>query len=95
MLAALAVAAAGTRDSAAALPPVLAGYDVVAYFSLDEDDSGVLGSEDYQANLTSTDMTNSTKKMEDTNYTFYFSSAENRETFLSDPWKYTPNWGAF
>ena len=35
--------------------PVLLGYDVVEYFSLNSTDEGVMGSAEFQANLTSTD----------------------------------------
>lgn len=53
----------------------------MAYFFLDEDEGHVQGSSEYQATLNG--------------YTFYFSSAENRDLFESDPWTYAPMFGAY
>lgn len=61
--------------------PVLAGVDVVAYFSLSEGDSAVTGSEEHTATFGG--------------YSFYFSSAANRKAFELDPAKYAPQWGSF
>lgn len=61
--------------------PVLNGYDVVAYFSLDKGSDGVQGSSDYSTTYQS--------------YTFQFSTAENLEMFESDPKRYLPQWGGF
>lgn len=47
--------------------PVLLGVDLVAYFSLEESESAVFGSEDYASTYNG--------------YLFYFSSAENQELF--------------
>ena len=60
----IAAATLAATVSSAALGPVLMGYDVVEYFSLKATDDGVSGSEDYQANLTSSDLTNNTDLME-------------------------------
>ena len=62
MLAALSLTLAS--NAVAQQNPVLLGFDVVEYFSLPANASGVQGSALYQANLTSTDMTNNTIKME-------------------------------
>jgi len=59
----------------------MTGADPVAYFFLSEDDDHVQGVEDYQATLNG--------------YTFYFSSSANRDLFLSDPYSYAPQFGAF
>eukprot|EP00466_Bigelowiella_natans_P014042 jgi/Bigna1/92036/estExt_fgenesh1_pg.C_1980001 len=68
--------------------PVLYGYDVVAYFSLDANDPGVLGSSLYQANLTVGDLSNSSKKMDTTEYTFFFANEKNKNAFEKEPWKF-------
>ena len=78
------------------LGPVLGGYDMVAYqTSLSAGDLGVMGSEKFSFDLLATDDSNTTEKMEPTNYTFYFSSAENLSLFRDDPWKYAPQFGGF
>lgn len=56
------------------------GRDVVAYFTLGNED-GVLGSEDYAAEHKGT--------------LFYFSNAENLETFQADPDTYAPRYGGY
>lgn len=60
---------------------VMGGADVVAYFSLDEDDEGIMGKRSHS--------------LEHQGYTFYFSNAENAETFKANPDKYIPAWGGF
>ena len=77
------------------IQPVLYGYDVVEYFSLDASASGVKGSEEFQANVTRSDLSNSTQKMEDTVYTFFFNDAENRDKFKQSPNAFAPQWGGF
>ena len=63
MLAAVSFALAGAV--AQEIHPAALGYDVVEYFSLQAGTKGVLGSEEFQANLTSSDLTtNNTVKME-------------------------------
>jgi YHS domain-containing protein len=66
--------------------PVLGGYDMVAYFSLDADADGVLGSSDYSSTYGSD---------EDNLYTFYFSTAENKALFDASPTDYLPKYGGF
>ena len=75
--------------------PVLFGYDVVEYFNLEAGAPGVLGSDAFAANITGQDLSNSTEKMTDTEYTFYFKSAANQQAFLNDPWRYAPKYGGF
>lgn len=65
--------------------PVLAGYDLVAYFSLEAGSDGVRGSEEYMHSLGSSPNA----------YTFYFASDENRALFAADPAAYLPQWGGF
>eukprot|EP01062_Namystynia_karyoxenos_P069256 TRINITY_DN64782_c0_g1_i1.p1 TRINITY_DN64782_c0_g1~~TRINITY_DN64782_c0_g1_i1.p1 ORF type:complete len:230 (+),score=52.20 TRINITY_DN64782_c0_g1_i1:79-690(+) len=60
---------------------VMGGADVVAYFSLLPGAPGVKGSSEHAADFEG--------------YTFWFVSAANRATFLSDPNKYVPAWGGF
>ena len=61
--------------------PVLDGYDVVAYFSLAAGASAVLGDASLYAHYG--------------NYTFHFSSEENRALFLAAPYEYVPQFGGF
>jgi len=76
--------------------PVLYGYDVVEYFSLDSSAQGVMGKEDFAADLLSTDKnTKATSQMTPSNFTFWFKNAANKATFEADPWKYAPQWGGF
>ena len=81
----------------AKIQPVLQGYDVVAYFSLDPSDPGVQGSSKYAANLTTSDLSGSddAADYEDMTFTFYFENAKNQALFEADPWKYAPQWGGF
>jgi len=65
--------------------PVFDGIDVVAFAQLAEGAEPVFGTKLYPAKLlTSTSA-----------YLFYFSSEENRQIFLDDPWAYAPSWGGF
>lgn len=61
--------------------PVLAGYDLVAYHSLNVHDEGVLGNPSVWARYDS--------------YIYHFSSEENRRQFLRDPERYLPAFGGF
>lgn len=61
--------------------PVLSGYDVVAYFSLESGSDGVLGSAIYNATYGG--------------YSFYFETAANRDLFEADPAAYAPQYGGF
>ena len=65
----------------AAAGPVLSGYDVVAYFSLADGADAVAGSAAHNASYGG--------------YTFYFSTAANRATFLTEPSAYAPQFGGF
>ena len=71
--------------------PVLGGYDVVEYFSLKPTDMGVLGSSEFTHNFTSPDKDGSLRFT----YEFWFSTAQNRDTFAADPWKYAPKNGGY
>lgn len=62
--------------------PVMAGYDLVAYHSLDEKDDGIPGSKDYSL------------RHED-GYLYYFSNQQNLEAFQADPDRYLPQYGGF
>lgn len=85
LLASLAVAAA-TRQT---LP--LAGYDVVAYFSLDPASEGVLGSADFALNYTREDKPTG----QTWTYELRFANASNRAMFAEAPEKYLPAYGGF
>lgn len=64
--------------------PVLLGFDVVQYhFIPSYNDGGVAmrGLPEFAYNFNG--------------YQFWFSTAENRELFKEDPWKYAPAWGGF
>jgi len=61
--------------------PVLSGYDVVAYFSLEADELAVKGSNEFVHLFR--------------DYPFYFSNRENLEKFVEDPEKYAPQFGGF
>ncbi|CAN0007944.1 unnamed protein product [Ascophyllum nodosum] len=61
--------------------PVLAGVDVVAFFSLPPGATPVVGSENRMALFG--------------DYRFYFSSIENLRLFENEPLKFIPAWGGF
>lgn len=64
--------------------PVLLGYDVVQYHFIPaykEGGKAVRGLPKYAYNFEG--------------YQFWFSSQENRQLFMEDPWKYAPAWGGF
>mmetsp|Transcript_15668 Transcript_15668/g.17418 ORF Transcript_15668/g.17418 Transcript_15668/m.17418 type:complete len:281 (+) Transcript_15668:2-844(+) len=66
----------------ASTKPVLRGYDLVQYFFLESpSDYGVPGI----ANITYSWR----------GYEFWFSTVENRQLFINDPWKYVPKFGGF
>lgn len=65
--------------------PVLGGVDVVAYHGLEETQTAVMGREQHAYRLPSSGY----------NYTFYFSTAANRDEFARDPWRYAPRLGGF
>ena len=67
--------------------PVLQGYDVVAYFSLKEGGTGVMGSSRYSAKLETSDLSNSTTPMPTQNFTFWFQNEDNMNAFKADPWR--------
>ena len=71
--------------------PVIGGYDVVQYFSLQATDAGVLGSPAFAYNFTSPD-SDGTPRFK---HEFWFVSGDNRDKFASDPWKYAPKNGGF
>jgi len=65
--------------------PVLGGVDVVAFEDLEDESPPVWGSEEYTATLSTSMYT----------YTFWFSSAENRDKFELNPWGYAPLFGGY
>ena len=71
--------------------PVIGGFDVVQYFSLQPGDFGVLGSPEFAHNLTSPDKDGSPRFT----YEFWFKNTENRDKFAVNPWKYAPKNGGF
>jgi hypothetical protein len=71
--------------------PVLGGFDVVQYFSLQPTDMGVLGSPTWAYNFTSPDKDGSPRFT----YEFWFVNEGNRDKFAADPWKYAPKNGGY
>jgi hypothetical protein len=65
--------------------PVLKGYDLVAYHQLEDGADGVTGKADIKALWGESGA----------EYTFHFSTVENKELFLADPKKYLPAYGGF
>ena len=64
--------------------PVLLGFDVVQYHFIPSVKNGgvaVRGKPDFAYNFEG--------------YQFWFSTLENRQRFIDDPWKYAPAWGGF
>lgn len=64
---------------------VFDGVDVVAYSYLPDGSEPVMGKEEFPAKLQTSEKA----------YLFYFSSEENRNAFLENPWAYAPAWGGF
>jgi len=79
------------EDFCGSAKPVIGGYDVVEYFSLKANDKGVLGSSEFVHNFTSPDKDGSPRFT----YQFWFKTAQNRDTFATDPWKYAPKNGGY
>lgn len=71
--------------------PIIGGYDVVQYFSLQPTDMGVLGSPDFAYNFTSPDKDGSPRFTHE----FWFVNEGNRDKFATDPWKYAPKNGGY
>ena len=69
---------------------VMDGYDVVEYFSLNPEDSGVKGDNAYKF-IFNTSLADGTQLP----YEFHFQSEENLQTFKSEPWRYAPRYGGF
>lgn len=64
--------------------PVLLGFDVVQYHfipSVKDGGVAVRGKPEFAYNFEG--------------YQFWFSTAENRQRFIDDPWRYAPAWGGF
>jgi hypothetical protein len=70
--------------------PVIGGFDVVQYFSLQPGDMGVMGKPEFKHNLTSDD--HGSPRF---SYEFWFANEANRLKFALDPWKYAPKNGGF
>jgi hypothetical protein len=66
--------------------PVLKGYDLVAYFSLDESDEAVQG----DPNIKTLWGEEGAQQ-----YEFHFSTTKNRDLFIAEPEKYLPAYGGF
>jgi len=81
---------AGGAQRAGAMP-VIGGYDVVEYFSLAPNDTGVKGVPEYAHHLTSPDADGTARFT----YEFWFSSLANKNKFAADPWKYAPKYGGW
>ena len=62
--------------------PVMAGYDLVAYHSLNKTDDGVPGKP-------------SIKYRHPNGYLYYFSTVDNKRKFMRNPNKYLPAYGGF
>jgi len=77
---------------AAAVNPVLDGYDMVAYF---EDQQAVKGTSNFAHLLTTYDYSSDVNGELIGDYRFHFKSDENREKFAANPWKYAPKYGGF
>lgn len=71
--------------------PVLQGYDVVEFYTLDPDASGVMGSPQFSVNLTSSNSMGTAN----TTWTYWFKDAANQAKFEADPWAFAPQWGGF
>ena len=75
----------------AATPPVLGGYDMVAYWTVSQPKMGVaqfnhtLDTQDCGAGPCRNRFSSE----------FWFSSAANRDAFAADPWSYAPKYGGF
>ena len=81
--------------AARATPPVLGGYDVVAYFSLAKDADGVMGSRAFAMNFSTVDRSGGAAPAPLGAYEFWFASAANKAKFAADPWAYAPKYGGF
>ena len=79
------------KNFCGAAKPVIGGYDVVAFFSLEPGARGVLGTPEFAHNFTSPDADGSPRFTHE----FWFSSAANRDAFAADPWKYAPKNGGY
>lgn len=62
--------------------PVMAGYDLVAYHSLQAREDGVPGNP-------------AISHRHSNGYLYYFASEQNRQAFVNDPAKYLPQYGGF
>ena len=82
-----------TQDSG--VRPVMLGFDVVEYFSLDASAEGVKGSSQYSSILHTDVSYKEAKEPINASYTFYFKNAANKALFDDNPWKYAPRWGGF
>lgn len=73
-------------DSSAPLPgpddPVMAGYDLVAYHSLEPSEDGVPGNPNISYRHSN-------------GYLYYFSTQANKQAFIDDPDQYLPKYGGF
>ncbi len=78
--------------------PVLGGVDFVATYNLYNATAYELGLNQTVAPLGSDSITaywGVSAVNTSMNYTFYFATEDNRETFLANPSKYLPKWGSF
>ena len=84
-----------TPELDSAVRPVMLGFDVVEYFSLDASDDGVKGSSQYSSTVTQDVSFKDAKDPINAEYTFYFKNAANKALFDANPSKYVPRWGGF
>ena len=78
--------------SASTVQPVLYGYDMVAYFT---ESKPVMGDPEISYVFETEDCGLNEECVPRFNSTFYFSTKENRDAFVMNPWKYAPRWGGF
>mgnify|MGYP006096680263 FL=1 len=84
-----------TTTADASLGPVVGGYDVVEFHSLQPEDDGIMGSSHFSHDLLTTDYSTTGPIMTPTNWTFHFKNEQNRAAFAENPWKFAPKFGGF
>ena len=76
----------------AAAGPVLEGYDMVRYWSLEAGAEGVRRPPAHPCAMTTSDLTTGETLGP---FEFWFASPSHRDAFAADPWAYAPKWGGF
>lgn len=80
---------------AVAARPVLFGFDVVEYSKLTPGAAGLTGDPSRFSSQLTTNIGGQGNPPHYVNYTFAFSSEDNRKAFEADPWRYAPKYGGF